>query len=375
MIFFCNFDVALRARPEGTALKISSLKNSDVGIYTCNDFTPGHTLYVASAQANPPTVLYSSETHLTCDVGKDFTKGTYQWLTPNSAEYSKSKAVTVKPVTSDHSGSWTCQIKDETGNVVLSLKVDLSVVGMFPKIYFLSWHLHIINHVLGPLNTQNEVMTVMGHTAVLPCFLSTPSKIRITGGSWTRDTSTKIRLPTLMSNQGGLQWNNTGVTIDKRVSFSKEKLNSDFNVTLKEVKPADAGEYTCRLEFQGGSSLTAKLNLTVLNKDGAASSIDYEEPNYSNKIPWKKHLGGLQLWVWVAVAASSLVLIGLVVIIVLIHRRNKRMKRKIKKTKSMQQPLTSRNYCKCGRTVRQPGTGRKERPPPLPRHQYSTLNN
>lgn len=43
-----------------------------------------------------------------------------------------------------------------------------------------------------------------------------------------------------------------------------------FNIC--QVKPADAGEYTCRLEFQGGSSLTAKLNLTVLNKDGAASS-------------------------------------------------------------------------------------------------------
>lgn len=100
-------------------------------------------------------------------------------------------------------------------------------------------------HVLGPLNTQNEVMTVKGDNAVLPCFLSTPSKIRITGGSWTRDTSTKIRLPTLMSNQGGLQWNDTGVTSDKKVSFSKDKLNSDFNVTLIKVKNKKVSCVSC----------------------------------------------------------------------------------------------------------------------------------
>lgn len=41
---------------------------------------------------------------------------------------------------------------------------------------------------------------------------------------------------------------------------------------------------------------------------------------------WTKDVFGLQLWVWIAIGASSVVLFGLVVLTVLVQRRNKRMK-------------------------------------------------
>lgn len=35
---------------------------------------------------------------------------------------------------------------------------------------------------------------------------------------------------------------------------------------------------------------------------------------------------GVEMWIWIAVGAASLLLIGLVVVIVLVYRRNKRIK-------------------------------------------------
>lgn len=339
-----------RARIDGTTLKITQLKTSDNGVYTCNSYT--YKLYVVSASANPSSVLYSSETTLSCDVAGDF-KGTFQWLESGSKPYSQSKEVTVKNVTLDTARIWTCLIKNEKSKEIIRLDVNIGVVG--------------------PLNTPREVKTHEGGSAVLPCFLPTKSQLPITGGSWKRESHSDIRFPVLMRKQNAVQWNSTDVSIDK-VTFTEQEVMTNFSVTLKKVKVADAGVYVCSLKFENGKALTSSLNLTVSKRDGDDPDMDSRGSTVTKNNMWNKRVWGMQLWVWIAVSASSFVLIGLVVIILLIHCRNKRMKKKMMKLKSMRQPHTSRNYCKCDRPVSQAGTGKRGRPPPLPRHQYSSLN-
>lgn len=80
------------------------------------------------AHASPSLVLYSSETKLSCDATKGF-KGTFHWFTPSSKEHSQSKDVTVKAVTHHNAGSWACIIKNENGERMIVLNVDVTVVG------------------------------------------------------------------------------------------------------------------------------------------------------------------------------------------------------------------------------------------------------
>ncbi|XP_026795554.3 CD4-2 molecule, tandem duplicate 2 [Pangasianodon hypophthalmus] len=343
-----SLHVSQRARIEKTSLKITAVKSEDSGVYTCSTTT--HKLYVVSAHANPSSVLYSTGTNLNCDVTKDF-KGTICWTAPDSKSYSQSMTV-VESVTSDNAGLWTCHITDVNGEEVFKLNVKITVVG--------------------PLNTTEEVTTYEGGIAELPCFLPAPSTLPITGGSWTSETASHISFPALMRTNSDVKWNSTGVSTDK-VTVRDEQLNKYFNVTLKRVNADDAGVYVCSLVFEGGKSLSAKLKLTVLK-----TTPTPDNGSGDSNVTWYTPVSGVPLWVWVAVAVST---VFLVVIIILIYCRNKRMKRKMKKLKSKQLSLKSRVYCTCGRAdnSRVQGkestrTGKRERPPSLPRHQYSYLN-
>ncbi|KAF4088375.1 hypothetical protein AMELA_G00082280 [Ameiurus melas] len=340
-----TLDTTNRARIEGTMLKITQLKTSDKGVYKCG--SSSYNMVVASAYANPPSVLHSSETTLSCDVAGDF-KGTFEWFESGSKSYGRSKDVTVKSVTLDNARNWICKIRNDKSEEMISLEVNINVVG--------------------PLKTPEEAKTHEGGSAELQCNLPATSQLPIIGGSWKREPHSDIRFPVLVRKQNGVQWNNTDVSHD-RVSFTEKEVNTDFSVTLKKVKLDDAGVYVCSLTFENGKVLTSSLNLRVSKSD-----TDVLDPKKKPDNMWNKRVWGMQLWVWIAVSASSFVLIGLVVIILLIHRRNKRMKRKMKKLKSMRQPHKSNHYCKCDRPVSQAGTGKRGRPPPLPRHQYSSLN-
>lgn len=46
---------------------------------------------------------------------------------------------------------------------------------------------------------------------------------------------------------------------------------------------------------------------------------------------------GVQLWIWIAVGASSAVVLGIIILIVLVQRRNKRMKVRQKDIKKMKE--------------------------------------
>ncbi|GAA6094378.1 uncharacterized protein LOC113643586 isoform X2 [Tachysurus ichikawai] len=239
-----------RARIEGTSLKISGLQHTDSGVFTCR--SAKHMLYVASANANPSVLLHSSETKLSCDITGDF-KGTFKWISPKSLLYAQNKEVTVKAVTSEHSGSWNCTITNNKQEDVITLEVIVNVVG--------------------PLITSEKVTVSEGDSAVLPCSLSASRGLSITGGSWKRNSS-GVHLVTLMRTESDVKWNKTKVNTDE-VGFSDTKL-SNFDVKLKKVKLDDAGVYVCSLMFDNGKSLSASLMLTVSKRVGHAPEKDEE---------------------------------------------------------------------------------------------------
>lgn len=92
---------------------------------------------------------------------------------------------------------------------------------------------------LGPLQTSESFTISEGGTAELPCFLPAASSLPITGGSWTRDPPSDVLLPALMKTPSGVQWNSTHVKADK-VSFTDQKLKTNFTVMLKKVTSKNA---------------------------------------------------------------------------------------------------------------------------------------
>ncbi|KAF7708285.1 hypothetical protein HF521_017342 [Silurus meridionalis] len=341
-----SFQTVSRARIDRTTLQIASLVSEDFGVYKCK--TTEYKLFLASAQANPSTVLYNSGTKLSCDVATGSTpnKHTFQWFNPNSTSYSNDKEVNVKSVTTDNAGTWTCMVRDEKGLFRINVTVEVKVIG--------------------PLITSGEVMVSEWDTVELACLLSGKNRLPIKGGLWKREPPSEVYFPVLISTANTVKWNRTGVS--DRVTFSDQELNANFSVKLNKVTRADTGVYVFTLEFEGGNSLSEKLHLTVLKREGFDSENDLKMNK--NNI-WHKSFWGMQMWIWVAIVLSIVVLISLVIIIVVIYRRNKRMKRRMNKLNSMRQP---RDYCKCTRGVGKPRAGKKARPPPLSRHDYSSLH-
>ncbi|XP_066538457.1 junctional adhesion molecule-like [Hoplias malabaricus] len=337
--------LAQKAKLNGNKLTIPSLELSDSGKYSCIGWTQSnqptiqeHQIYVVTASVSPSdTVLIYTDVTLKCEVGGGST-AQVQWIKPpgDKPYESPENTVTLSSVTPTEAGIWTCQVKDNGGSVVKKMEVGITVVG--------------------PLKSSNNISVAAGDNAELTCFLSCLGNLRIVGGGWSRHPPNNRNFPTL-TNQGssGLTWLKDSSS--KTIEFKNEKLSTNFTVKLKNVKSADAGLYVCKLEFEGNKHLTTELNLKV---EGVSKAVS-ERSGSSN---------GIARWVWITVAAGGVLLIALVASIVLIHRRNRRMRRKITKLKSMRQPLKTRNYCQCDRPH---PSGRKDRPPPLPRHQYDYL--
>ncbi|KAL6489505.1 hypothetical protein MHYP_G00032460 [Metynnis hypsauchen] len=325
-----------RARLNGVNLRIPSVEVGDSGVYSCSGFdtrgnriTRNHNLHVVSVSASPSdTVPISTDVTLSCDVGGE-SKAQVQWMKPpgDKPHGSPGKTVTLKSVTSADAGNWTCQIKDNKGNELEKIEQVITV--------------------LGPLQAQN-VSGLVKSTVQLPCSLPSLSGVRLEEVRWTREASTDFQLSTLKS-----------VSSSERFYFAVKPPSNNFTMTLTKLKPSDAGVYVCTVNVNG---VTLRSQLT-LNVEGGSAAVTVK-----NSTPVGK-------WVWVAVAVAGGLLILLAVVIGLIYNRNRRMRRKVRKLRSVRQPLTNRTYCQCDRPVRQPRpAGKKERPPPLPRYQYDVMS-
>ncbi|KTF87423.1 hypothetical protein cypCar_00021648, partial [Cyprinus carpio] len=116
------------------------------------------------------------------------------------------------------------------------------------------------------------------------------------------------------------------------------------------VQHRDAGKFVCTVEFEGGASRSVEMTLTVFGKNSGGQGFNKGKGKTpSIKEILTKNVYGIELWVWIAVGASSVVLIGLIIVTVLVRQRNKRMKERVRKLRSMRQPLTAKDYCRCKR--------------------------
>ncbi|XP_039535418.1 CD4-2 molecule, tandem duplicate 2 isoform X1 [Pimephales promelas] len=326
---------------EGT-LNVPDLQKRDYGVYTCIQTGKQYTVHVVSVFASPgPVLVQSSNVELHCEItGKP--NAEVQWLTPTNQTNYKKQVIQLKSVTSKEEGVWTCLVKDD-----LKFSLKLTVVGLL----------------------TNDVEVSEGGKVVLPCSLSQSAPQPVVGGKWKADQLPTNHFPTLKKSEDkGLRWNGKNST---KITFTSGQLSTNYDVTLINAKHDDEGEYVCTVQFEGGAELTAKTRLKVEAKPSGGQEVTKAQ----GKKPagggtWTKEVFGLKLWVWIAVGASSMVLIGLVIGIVIVLRRNKRIKKRVKYLRSMRQSLTANDYCQCNRAkIESGGSRQQEKPLPVPRKQ------
>ncbi|XP_067259693.1 roundabout homolog 2-like isoform X3 [Chanodichthys erythropterus] len=325
----------------GGSLKVPRLETRDSGVYSCNSGKRTYTLHVASVFAKPgPVLLQSSDAELHCDIGEN-PNTEVEWQRPSNDKKKDKKVIKLNSVTSNDDGQWTCLFKD------LKLTLTLAVVA--------------------GLQTR-AVKVPEGENITLPCSLPRSVSQRVVGGKWTADHIPTVSFPTLNTETKGLHWSGND---SSKVTFTSDRLNINYDVMLTNAQPSDEGKYVCTVEFEGGVKLTAETNLTVVSKSsvntGGQRPTEKKGKTSAGGVTWKKEVFGLQLWIWIAVGASSVVLIVLIIVTVLVRQRNKRMKR-VKKLRSMRQPLTAKDYCRC-RAESEVELVQQERPLPVPRQQ------
>uniref|UniRef100_A0A671T279 Tyrosine-protein kinase-like otk n=1 Tax=Sinocyclocheilus anshuiensis TaxID=1608454 RepID=A0A671T279_9TELE len=292
--------IVLKAIASGDILKVPRLETRDSGNYFCRQSGKEHIVHIVSVFVKPgPVLVQSSDAELHCDITGDPNKEV-QWLRPNGQKYNeKNRVIHLKSVTSNEAGQWTCLVKDD-----LKLSVTLTVVGL----------------------QTTAVNASKGDDIELPCSLPQRVFQRVVGGKWKADPLKEVSFPTLTNTPSkGLHWNGKDLS---KVNFTTGQLSTIFDVTLKNVQSSDEGTFVCTVEFEGGVRLSVETTLRVVDKPSVY---------------------GLKLWIWIAVGASSVLLIGLIIMIGVVIRRNKRMKKRVRKLRSMRQPLTDKDYCQCNR--------------------------
>uniref|UniRef100_A0A671NBC0 Tyrosine-protein kinase-like otk n=1 Tax=Sinocyclocheilus anshuiensis TaxID=1608454 RepID=A0A671NBC0_9TELE len=338
--------IASKASTDGETFKVPRLETRDSGNYFCRQSgsVKQHTVYVVSVFAKPGSVLVqSSDAELHCDITKNPNKEV-QWLRPPNGQiyHEKNQAIHLKSVTSKDAGQWTCQVKDD-----LKLSVTLTVVA----------------------GLQTTAVNVSeGDDTELPCSLPQSVSQRLVGGKWKADHLPKVSFPTLKNTENkGLHWNGKD---SEKVNFTTKQLSTNFDVTLKNVQHSDAGRFVCTVGFEGGASLSVETTLRVVAKPSGGQVFTKgkgKTPAFKEILT--KDVYGLKLWIWIAVGASSVVLIGLIIVTVLVRQRNKWMKKRVRKLRSTRQPLTAKDYCQCNRAKNEVELGQGVRPLPVPRQE------
>nr|XP_055065808.1 CD4-2 molecule, tandem duplicate 2 [Misgurnus anguillicaudatus] len=326
----------------GDNLKITRLEARDAGDYSCpkKEFR----VHVVSVFADPGTVLLqSSYVKLRCD---GVNTNPVQWLRPpNGERYHETKPeITLTSVTSKDEGQWTCLVQG------LKINITLTVVG---------------------LQTQENIEVPEGGDVVLPCSLPKNTPHRAVSGKWTAK-HLDVSFGTT-DDKHNLRWKGQNTS---KVLFTSGQLSTNYDIKLIRVQSTDAGEFVCTVKFEGGTELTASTMIKVLPGTSVSGGkvVNNVKGQTPSEGPWTKDVYGVQLWVWIAVGASSVVLIGLIISTVLVQQRNKRMKKRVRKLRSMRQPLTAKDYCQCNRSHGEVELAKQVRPVPIPRQQRNAHN-
>ncbi|KAG5856253.1 hypothetical protein ANANG_G00006080 [Anguilla anguilla] len=315
-----------RAKMKGSGLEISGLVTADAGTYTCERRNAGpikHQLYVISVSSSPASpLLQGTQAELRCQVSGG-PKVKPSWLRPDGARVKTSEAgsFTLQSVDVADGGKWACQLKPES-------KIDL------------------------PITARGSPSSSAASSPRAGWWARSASR-----RGWERLSPNPARLLSLEKRADGqLLWNSTGAR-GSGLHFSQEKLDGNLSVTLKKVTVQQSGKYQCFLKFKDRGNVAAQVSLEV---KGQSDETNHGGGTIGDQPNSKGVFLGLSLWVWLAIGVGCLVLIVLIIITVLLSQRNKRMKRRARKLRSMRQPLTARDYCRCSRsTVGRPNGRRR----------------
>ncbi|KAI1885773.1 hypothetical protein AGOR_G00207250 [Albula goreensis] len=334
------------------SLQISLPTSTDSGSYTCQGSKgeTKHNLHVVSVSANPSgPFLQGHQTELRCQVSGD-SKVEPKWIHPNGKDMKTlNGAFTLMSVAMADGGKWTCLITP-TYNVTLTA----AVLGVMPS---------------------TKVTVDRGQSAVLPCILisnpnsSSPlstgtfSSLRLQEGNWTQLTPHSQTLLSIVEKDGACSWHSSSGSKTELQAIEEKKLVGDFSATLKNVQ--QSGTYSCSLNFKDRGTLITQVVLEVKGQPHGIVVPSDDGPNAD--VVSTKDAGdflGLRWWIWLGIGAGSLVLIVLIIVVVYMIQRNKRMKKRAKKLRSMRKPLTANDYCLCNRvTVGRPNGRQRERTP------------
>ncbi|XP_057196871.1 uncharacterized protein LOC130558470 isoform X1 [Triplophysa rosa] len=298
-------------------LKITRLDKRDSGPYSCSH-NREYTVRVVSVFVKPGTVLLqSSDAELYCNVEGD-PNAKVQWLRPPGGQLypERKQIIHLKSLTLNDDGQWTCQVEN------LQIDITLTVVG---------------------LQTKGTIEVHEGGDVVLPCFLTQRTALHIMDGKWEADHLPEISSATLKNTHNTLQCMGHNTS---RVLFTSGQLGTNYTIKMMKVQASDEGIFVCTVEFDGGTKLTASTTLTVVSNNSSKkvdTSVNGQTP--ASEGWWTINLFDVQLWIGIAVGASSVVFIGLIALIVIVQRRNKRINKRAGQLRSMHQ-LTADN-CQC----------------------------
>uniref|UniRef100_A0A8D0CH55 Uncharacterized LOC108922092 n=1 Tax=Scleropages formosus TaxID=113540 RepID=A0A8D0CH55_SCLFO len=158
--------------------------------------------------------------------------------------------------------------------------------------------------------------------------------------------STSPAGPLLHSSKATLNCGVEGRSPTKRIWKRPNGINVDTEngiASLSYVTLNDSGTWLCLIE-DNGKEYKQELKINVLGADLLLLSEPLSE-NQSTTTPVLEQ----NLWLWIAVGVGCAILISLIIVAVLLHQRKKRIKRRMRKMKSLEQRMVARDYCVCNR--------------------------
>ncbi|KAB5587060.1 hypothetical protein PHYPO_G00008570 [Pangasianodon hypophthalmus] len=259
------------------SLIISPVLESDFGIFRCEQHelvsstTNRYKLYRVTMPTPPPLLAQSVSLDLSCEIereGFERVHPTVRWLGPHkelhSGTFSGNKhTLSVKGVSSSHSGKWTCEVTCKTCST-LNAMTDVIIVDLNPS-------------PPDPIYTYDT-----SSNFPIPCSFpssitwSTLNATGVTGGNW---SFTSLNSPASSTPLLELHLNSSPVwkAPSGTVSLFKETAlkNQVLDVKIPKVSINDRGTYTCSVKFKS-RTLTRKVVVEVLDVIASPEKDIYE---------------------------------------------------------------------------------------------------
>ncbi|MCI4374712.1 hypothetical protein PGIGA_G00009090 [Pangasianodon gigas] len=247
------------------SLTISPVIESDFGIFRCEQHelvsvtTNRYKLYRVTMPTPPPLLARSVSLNLSCEIeseGYNLGRPTIRWLGPHKEFHPGSSngnkhTLSVKDVSSSHSGKWTCEVTCKTCST-LNAMTDVIIVDLAPSppdpIY--------------TFDTSSNFPIPCSFSSIISW--STVNATGVTGGSWSfTPLNSRVSLTPLLELHlnPSPAWKVPNGT--NRPLMETVLKNHVLDVKIPKVSIHNRGTYTCSLEFKP-RTLTRKVVVEVL---------------------------------------------------------------------------------------------------------------